>query len=164
MEKNNHAHAYSNTRRRKRKEWRRRTARGKVCRYNRLWKNFNIFRTVLIRIILVGNQLDAQFLLQSVQIKSGPILIWVIYLLRFTTCYTCYTCITELTCIYSKCWKWCSFISMHVSTRFTMFLATLLSVLSVFNHFRKSTFYWRLPSKFFKINTRSPTVNRIMKA
>ena len=53
------------------------------------------------------------------------ILIWVIYLLRFTTCY-----ITQLTCIYSKCWKWCPFISVHLSTHFTMFLATFLSVLS----------------------------------
>ena len=33
---------------------------------------------------------------------------------------------------------------------FTMFLATFLGVLSFFNHFRNSTFYWRLPSKFFK--------------
>jgi len=78
-------------------------------------------------------------------LKVDCILIWVIYLLRFTTCY-----ITQLTCIYSKCWKWCPFISMHLSTRFTMFPATFISVLSFFNHFRKSTFYWRLPSKFFK--------------
>jgi len=78
-------------------------------------------------------------------LKVNHILIWAIYLLRFTTCY-----ITQLTCIYSKCWKWCPFISMHLSTRFTMFLATFLSVLSFFNHFRNSTFYWRLPSKFFK--------------
>ena len=77
-------------------------------------------------------------------LKVDHILIWVIYLLRFT----CY--ITQLTCIYSKCWKWCPFISMHLSTRFTMSLATFLSVLSFFNHFRNSTFYWRLPSKFFK--------------
>ena len=84
-------------------------------------------------------------ILQGVQLKSGPILIWVIHLLRFTTCY-----ITQLTCIYSKCWKWCPFISMHLSTRFTMFLATFLSVLPFFNNFRNSTFYWRLPSKFFK--------------
>jgi hypothetical protein len=82
---------------------------------------------------------------QCVQLKSGPILIWVIYLLRFTTCY-----ITHLTCIYSKCWKWCPFISMHLSTRFTMFLATYLSVLSFFNHFCNSTIYWRLPFKIFK--------------
>jgi len=58
-------------------------------------------------------------------LKVDRISIWVIYLLRFTTCY-----ITQLTCIYSKCWKWCLFISMHLSTRFTMFLATFLSVLS----------------------------------
>ena len=89
-------------------------------------------------------------LLQGVQLNSGPILIWVIYLLRFTTYY-----ITQLTCIYSKFWKWCPFISMHLSTRFTMFLATFLSVLSFFNHFRNSTFYWRLPSKFFKKKTLS---------
>jgi len=82
--------------------------------------------------------------LQSVQLKSGPIWIWVIYLLRFTTCY-----ITQLTCIYDKCWKWCPFISRHLSTRFTIFLAPFLNVLS-FNHFCNSTFYWRLPSKFFK--------------
>ena len=63
--------------------------------------------------------------IQAVQLKGGPILIWVIYLLRFTTCY-----ITQLTCIYSKCWKWCPLISMYLSTRFTMFLATFLSVLS----------------------------------
>jgi hypothetical protein len=58
-------------------------------------------------------------------LKVDCILIWVIYLLGFTTCY-----ITQLTCIYSKCWKWCPFISMHISTCFTMFLATFLSVLS----------------------------------
>jgi hypothetical protein len=114
--------------------------------------------------------------IQDVQLKNGPILIWVIYLLIFTICYT-----TQLTCIYSKCSKWCPFISMHLSTCFTMFLATFLSVLSFFNHFCNSTFYWRLPSKFFKEslftvgvihrfkitfqkNTRSSTVNRIMKA
>ena len=82
---------------------------------------------------------------QNFNLKVDRILIWVIYLLRFITCY-----ITQLTCIYSKCWKWCPFISVHLATRFTMFLATFLSVLSFFNHFRKSTFYWRLPSKFFK--------------
>ena len=83
--------------------------------------------------------------IQGVQVKSGPILIWVIYLMRFTTCY-----ITQLICIYSKCWKWCPFISMHLLTRFTMFLGTFLSVLSFFNNFRNSTFCWHLPSKFFK--------------
>jgi hypothetical protein len=46
-------------------------------------------------------------------------------LIRFTTCY-----ITQLNCIYSKCWKWCPLISMHLSTRFAMFLPTILSVLS----------------------------------
>ena len=78
-------------------------------------------------------------------LKVARILIWVIYLLRFTTSY-----ITQLTCTYSKCWKWCPFISMHLSTCFAMFFATFLSVLSFFNHFRNSTFYWRLSSKFFK--------------
>ena len=78
-------------------------------------------------------------------LKVDRILIWVIYLLRITTYY-----ITQLTCIYSKCWKWCPFISMHLSARFTMFFATILSVLSFLNHFRNSTFYCRLPSKFFE--------------
>ena len=63
-------------------------------------------------------------------LKVDRILIWVIYLLRFTTYY-----VTQLTCIYSKCWKWCPFISMHLSTTFTMFLATFLSALSFFNLF-----------------------------
>jgi len=94
---------------------------------------------------IVGHQIYIYIYIQGVQLKSGSILIRVIYLLRFTTCY-----ITQLTCIYSKCWKWCPFISMHLSTRFAMFLATFLSVLSFFNNFRNSTFYWRLPSKFFK--------------
>ena len=58
-------------------------------------------------------------------LKMDRILIRVIYLLRFTTCY-----ITQLTRIYSKCWKLCKFMSMNLSTRFTMFLATLLSLLS----------------------------------
>jgi hypothetical protein len=57
-------------------------------------------------------------------LKVNRILIWVIYLLRFTIYY-----ITQLTCIYSKCCKWFTFISMQFSTRFTMFLATFLSVL-----------------------------------
>ena len=55
-------------------------------------------------------------------LKVDSILIWVIYLPRFTTCD-----FTQLTCIYSKCWKWCPFISVHLSTRFTMFLATFLT-------------------------------------
>jgi len=63
-------------------------------------------------------------LIQVPNLKVDRILIWVIYLLRFTTCY-----ITQLTCIYTKCWKWCPFISMHLSTCFTMFLATFLSIL-----------------------------------
>jgi hypothetical protein len=70
--------------------------------------------------------------IQGVQIKSGP---YFNISNLFTTCY-----ITQLTWIYSKCWKWYPFISMHLSTRFTMFLL---------NHFRNSTFYWRLPSKIF---------------
>jgi hypothetical protein len=88
-------------------------------------------------------------------LKVDRVLIWVTYLLRFTTCY-----ITQITCIYSKCWKWCPFISMHLSTRFAMFLTTFLPITILvqkctcftefFNHFRNSTFYWRLPSKFFK--------------
>ena len=91
------------------------------------------------------NCISIKYKVQGVQLKSGPILMWVIYLLRFTTCY-----ITQLTRIYSKCWKWRPFISVYLSTRFTMFLATFLSVLSFLNHFRNSTFYWRLLSKFFK--------------
>jgi len=63
--------------------------------------------------------------IQVFNLKVDLILIWVICLLRFTACY-----ITQLTCIYIKCWKWCLFISMHLSTRFSMFLATFLSVLS----------------------------------
>ena len=58
-------------------------------------------------------------------LKVDCFLIWVIYLLRFTTCY-----ITHLTCIYSKCWKLYPFISMHLLTRFTMILATFFSVVS----------------------------------
>jgi hypothetical protein len=85
------------------------------------------------------------YIYRMFSLKVDRILIWVIYLLRFKTCY-----ITQLNYIYSKCWKWCPFISMHLSTRFTMFLATFLSVLLFFNHFRNSNFYWRLPSKFFK--------------
>ena len=57
--------------------------------------------------------------------KVDRILIWVVYLLRFTTCY-----ITQLNCVYSKCWKWYPFILMHLSTRFAMFLANFLGVLS----------------------------------
>jgi hypothetical protein len=92
-------------------------------------------------------------------LKVDRILIWVIYLLRFTTCY-----ITQLSCIYSNCWKWSPFISMHLSTRFTMFLATFLSVLSfnslmarvifIFNCFRsrgllqRNFVYSRLKTSF----------------
>jgi hypothetical protein len=84
-------------------------------------------------------------------LKIDHILIWVIYLLRFTTCY-----ITQLTRIYSKCWKWCPFISMHLSTRFTMFLATFLSVLLFTSSMAWVIFIFScftshgLPSKFFK--------------
>ena len=77
-------------------------------------------------------------------LKVDRILIWVIYLLRFTKCY-----ITQLTCIYSNCWKLCPFISVHLSTRFTMFLANFLSVLQ-FTSSMARVIYWRLPSKFFK--------------
>jgi len=68
------------------------------------------------------NCISIKYKVQGVQLKSGPILMWVIYLLRFTTCY-----ITQLTCVYSKCWKWCPFVSVRLSTRFAMFLATFLS-------------------------------------
>jgi len=84
-------------------------------------------------------------------IKVDHILIWVIYLLRFTTCY-----ITQLSCIYSKCWKWCPFISLHLSKRFTMFLATFLSVLSFTSSMARVIFIFYcfrfrgLLSKFFK--------------
>ena len=71
------------------------------------------------------NALTNLGIIQVFNFKVDRILIWVIYLLRFTTCY-----ITQLTCIYSKCWKWCKFISVHLSTHFTMFLANFLSVLS----------------------------------
>jgi len=71
-------------------------------------------------------------------------LIWVIYLLRFTTCY-----ITQLTCIYSKCWKWCPFISVHLSTRFIMFLATFLSVLSFTSSMARVIFIFKT-LKFLK--------------
>jgi len=74
-------------------------------------------------------------------IKVDRILIWVIYLLIFTTCY-----ITQLACIYSKCWKWCPFISMHLSTRFTMFLATFLSVLSFTSSMARVIFIFKIPN------------------
>jgi hypothetical protein len=48
-------------------------------------------------------------LIHGVQLKTGPILISVIYLIRFATCY-----IKQLACIYSKCWKLCQFISVHL--------------------------------------------------
>jgi hypothetical protein len=63
--------------------------------------------------------------IQDVQLKSGSYSNTINLFLRFTTCY-----ITQLTCIYSKCLKLCPFISMHLSTRFTIFLATFLRVLS----------------------------------
>jgi len=86
--------------------------------------------------------------IQSVQLKSGLYfnisnLFTKIYNMLY---YTTNLYITQLTCIYSKCWKWCPFISMHLSTRFTMFLTTFLSVPSftssmarvifIFNGFR----------------------------
>jgi hypothetical protein len=77
------------------------------------------------------------FLYQSqiyrvLNLKSGP---YFNISNLFTTCY-----ITQITWIYSNCRKWCPFFSLHLSTRFTMFLL---------NHFRNSTFHWRIPSKFF---------------
>jgi len=103
-------------------------------------------------IIKRGASVAVLHVIEGVQLKSGPILIWVIYLLRFTTCY-----ITQLTCIYSKCWKWCPSISIHLSLVLTLTSAYYDSCPKVnlfhgifFNHFRNSTFYWRLPSKFFK--------------
>jgi hypothetical protein len=45
----------------------------------------------------------------------------------------------------------CPFISMHLSTRFTC-SSQLFFFTEFLNHFRNSTFYWRLPSKFFKKN------------
>jgi len=110
----------------------------------------NILRTLrttpdLCKKCFTRNALATVIHIQVFNLKVDRILIRVIHLLSFTTCH-----ITQLICIYSKCWKWCPFISMHLSTRFTMFLATFLSVLSFFNHFRNSIFYWRLSSKFFK--------------
>jgi hypothetical protein len=51
----------------------------------------------------------------------------------FTTITTCY--ITQLACVYSKCWKLCPFISVHLSTRFTMFHADYDScpIVNLFN-------------------------------
>ena len=72
-------------------------------------------------------------------LKVDRILIWVIYLLRFTTCY-----ITQLTCIYSKCWKWCPFISMHLSTRFTMVFAIFFSVLSFTSSMARVIFIFKI--------------------
>jgi len=51
-------------------------------------------------------------------LKVDRILVSVIYLLRFTTCY-----IIQLNCIYSKCWKRCPFISMHLSLVLTLISA-----------------------------------------
>jgi hypothetical protein len=111
----------------------------KIFRYVTLCRLVNSYQLILI----MYNKYT--YMYRVFNLKVDRIIIWVIYLLRFTTCY-----ITQVTCIYSKCWKWCPLISMHLSTRFTMFLATFLSVLSFFNHFRNSTYYWRLPSKFFQ--------------
>jgi len=72
-------------------------------------------------------------------LKVDRILIWVIYLLRFTTCY-----IKQLTFIYSKCWKWCPFISTHLSTHFTMLLATFLSVLSFTSSMARVIFMFKI--------------------
>ena len=87
-------------------------ALNKKKQFEILYVNWNIFsRTIKSKY-------------REFNLKVDRILIWVIYLLRFT----CY--ITQLIFIYSKCWKWCPFISVHLSTRFTMFLATFASVLS----------------------------------
>jgi hypothetical protein len=72
-------------------------------------------------------------------LKVDRILIRVIYLLRFAACY-----ITQLTCIYSKCWKWCPFISVHLSTRFTMFLTTFLSVLLFTSSMAQIIFFFKI--------------------
>jgi len=72
-------------------------------------------------------------------LKVDRILIWVIYLLRFTIYY-----ITQLTCIYSKCWTWCPFILMHLLTRFTMFLATFLRVLSFTSSMARVIFIFKI--------------------
>jgi hypothetical protein len=115
----------------------------------------------------VNNQLDAQFIFMyvyfyflhvsgshvpiimrincintsgtGVQLKSDRILIWVIYLLKFTLCY-----ITQLNFICSKCWKWCPFISMHLSTPVTMFLATFLSILSFHSSMSRVIFIFKI--------------------
>ena len=78
--------------------------------------------------------------IQGVHLKSGP------YFNMSNLFTKIYNMLYYTTCIYSKCWKWCPFISVHLSTCFTMFLATFLSVLS----FTSSMAWWRLPSKFFK--------------
>ena len=114
--------------------------------YNDKVKNIHVNSSPEFRIRLTSdNTRITATIYRMFNLKLDRILIRVIYLLRFTTCY-----ITQQTYIYSKCWKWCPFISMHLSTRFTMFLATFLSVLSFLNIFRNGTFYWRVPSKFFK--------------
>ena len=107
----------------------------------------SFFSASSFRFIILFCPLSHILTYRMFNLKVNRILIWVIYLLRFTTCY-----ITQLNFLYSESWRWCPFISIHLSTRFTMFLATFHSILSFFNHFRNSTFYWRLPSKFFKWN------------
>jgi hypothetical protein len=85
----------------------------------------NVLKRIAIELLMYRN-------IQGVQLKSGS---YFNIGNLFTTCY-----ITQLTWIYGRCWKLCPFISVHLSTRFTMFLLNL---------FRNRTFYWRLPSKFF---------------
>jgi hypothetical protein len=86
-----------------------------------------------------------------VQLKSGP------YFNMSNLCTKIYNKLYYTTNLYlNKCWKWCPFISLHLSTCFTMFLKTFISVLSftslmawvifIFNCFR----FRGLPSKFFK--------------
>jgi hypothetical protein len=79
-------------------------------------------------------------------LKMDHILIWIIYLLRFTTCY-----ITQQICIYSKCWKWCPFISVHFLTHFTMFLANFLSVLSFTSSMARVIFIFKILNSSKKV-------------
>jgi hypothetical protein len=82
-------------------------------------------------------------IIQDVQLKSGP---YFNMSNLFTKIYNMLYYITNL--YLQQVLE--MIISVHLSTRFTMFLATFRSVLSFFNNFRSSTFYWHLPSKFFK--------------
>jgi hypothetical protein len=94
---------------------------------------------IIIRMYILCKVCSSLDIYRVFDLKVDRILIWVIYLLKFTTCY-----ITQLTCIYSKCWKWFPFISMHLSTRFTMFLATFLSVLSFTSSMARVIFIFKI--------------------